>query len=131
MYSSVPLSVMFAAIFGAAGNTPEKAEKTFEQKVWWERFGGTAALDSFVGIGTFIGDRHADNPYWASTLTIKPSYELIEDLHLKLYFSLTYEWTRLVTPCHPASGPRAEGAPTEDCSDTDDASGQRFALEDI
>ena len=131
MYSSVPLSVMFAAMFGAAGNAPEKVEKTFEQKVWWERFGGTASLDSFVGIGTFVRDRHADNPYWASTLTVKPSYEIIEDLQIKLYFSLTYEWTRLVTPCHAASGPRAEGAPEQDCSDTDDESGQRFNLEDI
>jgi hypothetical protein len=131
MYSSVPLSVMFATIFGAAGNPAPEAAKTFEQRLWYERFGGDASLDTFVGIGTFVRDRHADDPYWASTLTLSPSFEIIEDLTVGLFFSLTYEWTHLVAPCHPASGPRPEGAPQEDCSDTNDPNGQRFDLLDL
>jgi hypothetical protein len=122
---------MLAAFFGAAADPPEKQEKAFEQQLWWERLGGDVSLDSFVGIGTFVRDRHADNPYWASTLTLAPEVEIIEHLTVDLFFSLTYEWTRLVTPCHAASGPRAEGAPERDCSDTDDPNGQRFELADL
>jgi hypothetical protein len=131
MYSSVPLSVMFAAFFGAAGNPPVPEEKPFELKAWWEHFGAEAALDSYVGIGTFVKDRHADDPYYGSTLTLTPSYEIIEDLSVSLFFSLSYEWTHIVVPCHAASGPRPEGGPQEDCSDTSDPNGQRWDLLDL
>jgi hypothetical protein len=126
MYANIVLGAA-RALFGTA----PAVEAAEAPEVWWERFGGAVAFDSFVGIGTFVKDRHADDPYWGSTLTITPSYEIVDDLTVGLFFSLTYEWTHLVTPCHEASGPRPAGAPAKDCSDTNDPNGQRFDLLDL
>jgi hypothetical protein len=98
---------------------------------WWAPLGGRVVLDNVVGVGTFVPGRNTDNPYYASALTLTPSWALSESLSLNLYSLLTYEWTYLATPCHPASGPRASGAPKQDCSDADGSDGNRFDQEDL
>ena len=112
-----------AAAGGAGVGAPAPA--------WWAPLHGTASLDHYVGSGTFIADRHADNPYYASFLSAAPSWSLTDDLRVMAELGFTYEWTRLVTPCHPASGPRAAGAPTADCSDAEEPAGYRHDFTDL
>lgn len=111
---------------GAAGRAEADGDRP-----WWAALGGRIALDNFVGTGTFVPHRHADNPYYASMLTLQPSWALSKELHLGLFYAFIYEWTNLVTPCHAPSGPRAAGAPAEDCSDTEDPSRRRHDQFDL
>lgn len=92
---------------------------------------GSASVDSYVGSGTFIRDGHSDNPYYASFLSASPYWAFSDDLRVQADLGFTYEWTRWVTPCHPASGPRAAGAPTRDCSDAEDPAGYRHDFTDL
>lgn len=93
--------------------------------------GGSISLDASVGAGTFVAYDKADDPLYASTLTIEPTWSFDQYWMASLSFALGYEWTYLVTSCDPASGPRASGAPARDCSDTNDPNGRRASLSDI
>jgi hypothetical protein len=96
-----------------------------------DALGVSVSLGSAVGSGTFVSDRFADAPFYASTLGVQPSLQLGEHLALTLDLSGTFEWTRWVTPCRDAWGPRTAGAPRRDCSDTDEANARRWDLGDI
>src|SRR5262249_29603849 len=76
-------------------------------------------------------NQKTDNPYYATTFTLQPSWALDDTISVSLSYGLTYEWTYLVTPCHAASGPRAAGAPAEDCSASDDFGAARFDQTDL
>ncbi|MBI2373681.1 MAG: hypothetical protein HYV07_06745 [Deltaproteobacteria bacterium] len=80
------------------------------------------SADAAVGIGTFVSDQNADSPWYGSSLSLTGAYELAESLSISAGLSGAVEWTYLVTPCHPAEGPRAPGAKAEDCSDTEGSS---------
>lgn len=120
-------------ILAAAAGQTQTASVAIPQKPMdaWNGFGAFASLDNYVGVGTFVPGRSTDNPYYASWLTLTPAYALTEDLQLSLSLIFVYEWTYFVTPCHAASGPRAAGAPSEDCSDTDDRLGRRGDMVDF
>jgi hypothetical protein len=94
-------------------------------------FAASVSLDASVGGGTFVAYDKADDPLYASTLSISPTWSIDQHLNLAASLSFTYEWTHLVTACSAASGPRALGAPAGDCSDTNDPSGRRSALSDL
>lgn len=98
-----------------------------------ERLPVTVAVgfDASVGSGTFAGSRFVDDPYYASTLSLEVSRELVEDVTLSLGLALTFEWTGLVTPCHEASGPRPPGAPAQDCSGSNDPNGRIADFDDL
>lgn len=102
-----------------------------ELEPWWSPLALALSLDAAVGIGTFVAHDKADDPYYASSLRVAPSWSFSEVLSLSAGLSLNYEWTYLVTPCHPASGPRPVGAPALDCSDTSDPNGRRATLSDL
>ena len=122
MYSVlVPAMLLFAA--------PDVAEA--DAAAWWSAIGLSANLDTTIGVGSFVADRHADDPYYLSTLSLAPSYAIDEHMSVGLGLSMYYEWTHLVAPCHAASGPRPAGGPAKDCSDTSDPNGQRFEVEDL
>lgn len=124
MYALIlPLAVVTIA------NTTVKSDD--DERAWWSAIGGSASLESVVGIGTFVSGNKNDDPYYSSTLSLAPSWKMDEDSALSLALSLTYEWTYLITPCHPASGPRPTGAPAEDCSDTADPNGRRGDIDDL
>jgi hypothetical protein len=93
--------------------------------------GGSISLDASVGAGTFVAYDKADDPLYASTLTIEPTWSFEQYWTAAISVAVGYEWTYLVTSCDPASGPRAAGAPSRDCSDTNDANGRRASLSDI
>jgi hypothetical protein len=95
-----------------------------------ESLGVSASVGTSVGAGTFVASRFADAPFYASTLVLSPSLALSDHLNLRLTVSGTYEWTRWVTPCRPAWGPRTTGAPTVDCSDSDEGNARRWDLGD-
>lgn len=115
----------------AAAAPSSEVEADVEAEPWWAPLGLSVSLDASVGTGTFVASRFADDPYYASTLSVSPSWALTEDLTASASLGLSYEWTALVTPCHPASGPRPAGAPAEDCSDTADPNGRRADLDDL
>lgn len=114
-----------------AGDSEASPQTDDAPAPWWVPLGLSVSLDASVGTGTFVASRYADDPYYASTLTVSPSWALTEDLTASASLGLSYEWTALVTPCHPASGPRPAGAPAEDCSDTADPNGRRADLDDL
>jgi len=119
-------SILLPALLGAAAPaTAAQAEP------WWSALGVSADLDTTIGVGTFVSNRHTDDPYYLSTLSVAPSYAIDDHLSVGLSLSLYYEWTALITPCHAASGPRPDGGPSEDCSDTADPNGRRFDITDL
>lgn len=130
MYAFLTLFLMFQGA-GPEGAGAEVSVAEVAATPWWAPLSGRVVLDNVVGVGTFVSGRTTDNPYYASSLTLTPSWALTEDLALNLYYLMSYEWTYLATPCHPASGVRAAGAPKEDCSDADGVDGNRFDQEDL
>jgi hypothetical protein len=58
-----------------------------------ERLHASVSLSNTVGIATFVADDHADNPYFAQSLSIGPSYQLADKQTLGLGWSLGYEYT--------------------------------------
>jgi hypothetical protein len=122
MYGAVSLAAAMLAV-SAPDGPPEVLP-------WWAPIGVDLGLDTTVGIGTFVASEKADDPYWSSTISLAPSWKFDEHLAASLSLSLTYEWTYLVTPCRPASGPRPEGAPALDCSDAS-GTGRRTDFEDL
>lgn len=117
--------VLFAALLAA----PTSAAPA--DVPWYAPLGFSATLGTSLGIGTFVADAHADDPYYALDLELVPSWRFTEDLQLALRVAAYAEITNLLTPCRPASGPRPAGAPAEDCSDTSDPSGRRGDLDDL
>ncbi len=106
---------------------PDAPDNDGESRPW----SLTVGFDASVGTGTFVASRFADDPYYASTLSAQGGWRLDEDLTLSLALALSFEWTSLVTACHPATGPRPAGAPAQDCSGTNDPNGRWADLDDL
>jgi hypothetical protein len=94
-------------------------------------FGASVTLDAAAGAGSFVAYDKADDPYWASAISLDASWSLDQHLTIAAAASLSWEWTFLVTSCTDATGPRPAGAPARDCSDTNDPNGRRTDLSDI
>jgi hypothetical protein len=131
MYTNIVLIGLLAAGAEPAPSGSTAAVSATSPAGPWSALSVDVALESSVGIGTFVADVHADAPYYASTLSLSPAWAVLDTLSVGLDLSATYEWTRWVTPCRPKSGPRTTGAPQEDCSDTDEANGRRWDLGDV
>ena len=122
---------MYALIVPMALVAATSGVEASDERPWWSPFGGTATLEAFVGTGTFVASDKADDPYYAATLTLDPTWAIDKYARFGLSLGLTYDWTSLVTPCHPATGPRPTAGPQEDCSDTGDPNAQRAELGDL
>lgn len=129
------VSILFAGLLQSVAAPPAPGPETEvaaeAPAAWWAPFGLSVSLETEVGIGSFVADANADNPYWGSTLTLSPSWKLTDQLRLQSTFWMTYEWTYLITSCSPSEGPRAAGAPALDCSDTEDGNANRFNSSDL
>lgn len=98
---------------------------------WQEAISTNFAIESFIGSGTFITDTFADAPYFASSLLAEPSYSITEELQISMSLMFFYEWTFFVTPCNQSSSPRPAMGPQENCSDTEEESGNRYNFSDL
>jgi len=58
-----------------------------------EKLHASVSLSNSLGIATFVADDHADNPYFAQSLSIGPSYSLTDKLTFGLGWSLGWEYT--------------------------------------
>lgn len=82
--SVVPDSV--AILTGSATGTARKA-----------KFGGIVVLEQSLGLGTFVADEYARNPYYGWSLTLRPRYFFTDKLFAELRFTLQGELTKSYT----------------------------------
>lgn len=127
------LVILLPSQAGSRPNVPKEppAGVVAADSDWYDALSLSVSLQNYVGTGTFVASDKADNPYWASTLQLTPSFALSEHLSLFAFFSVTHEWTYAVTSCSQPDGPRPSGGPTLDCSDTDDGNARQFEASDL
>jgi hypothetical protein len=82
--SAVPDSV--AILTGAATGGSRKS-----------RFGGIVILDQSLGLGTFVSDKYARNPYYGWALSLRPRYFFTDNFFAELRFDLSGELTQSYT----------------------------------
>jgi hypothetical protein len=82
--SVVPDSV--AILTGSATGNARKA-----------KFGGIVVLEQSLGLGTFVADEYARNPYYGWSLTLRPRYFFTNKLFAELRFSIQGELTESYT----------------------------------
>ena len=59
--------------------------------------GGLVLFDQSVGVGTFVADKYARNPYYAMVLSLRPKYYFTNQLTLEGRFDLSAELTKSFT----------------------------------
>jgi hypothetical protein len=59
--------------------------------------GGLVILDQALGVGTFVEDTYARNPYYAWTLSLRPKYFLTDKISAEARFDLSQELTNSYT----------------------------------
>ena len=57
-------------------------------------FGGIVALSQSLGLGTFVADQYARNPYYGWGLSLRPRYFITSKLFVELGFSIQGELTQ-------------------------------------
>ena len=61
------------------------------------RFGGTVTFEQSLGLGTFVADTYARNPYYGMLLSLRPRYYINKKMMLELNFSIQTEITSSYT----------------------------------
>ncbi len=61
------------------------------------KFGGIVILEQSLGLGTFVADKYARNPYYGWSLTLRPRYFFTDKLFAELRFSVQGELTESYT----------------------------------
>jgi hypothetical protein len=61
------------------------------------RFGGLIVLEQSLGLGTFVADKYARNPYYGLLLSARPRYYINKHMMLELRFDVQTELTSSYT----------------------------------
>lgn len=57
------------------------------------RLGGSATFSNDLGVGTFVTNDYSDDPYFAQSLRLVPTYGLTENTSAQVDWTLTWEYT--------------------------------------
>ncbi len=66
-------------------------------KVTNGRFGGIITFEQSLGLGTFVADKYARNPYYGMLLSLRPRYYINKKMMLELRFDIQTELTSSYT----------------------------------